>query len=48
MLPVKLPDMAMVQKPRHITCVEVHCDRKKRARQAGNKEEVRDDDVVFA
>lgn len=48
MLPVTRPDMATVQQPRHMACVEVHSDRKKRARQARNKEEVRDDDVFFA
>ena len=48
MLPVTLPDTPTVMKPRHMTRVEVHFDRKKRARQAGNKEDVRDDVIIFA
>ena len=44
-LPVTLPDTPTVMKPRYMARVEGHSIRKKRARQAGNKEEVRDDDV---
>ena len=44
-LPVTLPDMPTVMKPRYMARVEGHSSRKKRARQAGNKEEVRDNDV---
>lgn len=44
-LPVTLPVTPTVMKPRYMARVEGHSIRKKRARQAGNKEEVRDDDV---
>ena len=43
--PDTLPDTPTVMKPRYTGRVEGHSIRKKRARQAGNKEEVRDDDV---
>ena len=48
MLPVTLLDTPTVMKLRYMTRVEIRSDRRKRARQAGNKEEVRSDNIISA